>query len=75
MNPDIRAVLISGAYYLTRICYTSTGLVVYQQYITPGVNMALPASILMPSSVLRGVYSIPLSSLPVSFVSTLIYGM
>ncbi len=70
-------VFVPGSYYLNQICYSNTEVTVDQDYVTPGTHIftGLLTPIPTPSTVMKGFYLVPASSLPVSFNSTLTYGM
>ena len=70
-------VFVQGTYYLDQICYSNTQVTVDQDYVTPGVPTSpfWGTPVPTPSTVQKGFYLVPSSDLPVSFISTLIYGM
>jgi hypothetical protein len=90
-NFSATMVLVQGSYAFTKVCYTSTNVVIYQSSasggaapctgcLTPGVlyvgtvtPVPTATPVPTPSTLPYGYYLIPISNLPVSFVSTFMF--
>ena len=70
-------VFVPGTYNLYEVCFTATNLVIYQGNGSPGANLNSKVfkPVDLPARYQRNFYVIPISNLPVSFISTFVLGI